>query len=73
MRVNQPVTRNERTFHPDTKLISITDIHGNIRDCNDAFVQISGFTKAELIGQPHNIVRHPEMPPAAFEVKNQHL
>lgn len=73
MRVNQPVTRNELTFHPDTKLISITDIHGNIRDCNDAFVQVSGFTKAELIGQPHNIVRHPEMPQAAFEVMWQHL
>lgn len=73
MRNNQPITQNERTFSPSTKLISVTDVHGNIKDCNDAFVDISGFTKEELIGQPHNIVRHPDMPSEAFAVMWQHL
>lgn len=63
MRNNQPVSQQERTFPASTKLISITDTQGNILDCNDAFVEISGFQREELIGQPHNIVRHPDMPP----------
>lgn len=63
MRRNMPVTNTERTFPPNQKLISNTDLNGNIRYCNDAFIEISGFTKAELVGQPHNIVRHPDMPP----------
>jgi aerotaxis receptor len=68
MRNNQPVTRQEKTFSPETKLISVTDLNGNIVDCNDEFVSISGFAKNELIGQPHNIVRHPDMPEAAFQM-----
>ena len=67
MRNNQPVTRQEKTFSTETKLISVTDLNGNIVDCNDDFVIISGFAKNELIGQPHNIVRHPDMPEAAFQ------
>ncbi|MBU1437909.1 MAG: PAS domain-containing protein, partial [Gammaproteobacteria bacterium] len=66
MRTNLPITRNEKTFSTTTKLISVTDTNGNILECNDAFVEISGYQKSELIGQPHNIVRHPEMPAAAF-------
>lgn len=73
MRNNQPITRNERTFPAATKLISVTDTHGTILECNDAFVEVSGFNKAELIGKPHNIVRHPEMPAAAFEIMWNHL
>src|SRR5690606_13318968 len=45
-----------------------TDVQGNILECNDAFVEVSGFDKVELIGQPHNLVRHPDMPPEAFKV-----
>lgn len=63
MRRNTPVTTTERTFPPEQKLISSTDLNGTIRHCNDAFIAISGFNKEELIGQPHNIVRHPDMPP----------
>ena len=48
-------------------LISKTDAKGIIRYANDDFVAISGFTRDELMGQPHNIVRHPDMPPAAFQ------
>ena len=73
MRNNSPITTSERTFSADVKLISVTDKGGKIQDCNDAFVEISGFEREELIGQPHNIVRHPQMPPLAFEVMWEHL
>lgn len=67
MRSNQPTTNQQRTFSSDLRLISVTDTNGNIIDCNEAFVEVSGFTKSELIGQPHNIVRHPDMPELAFK------
>ncbi|TYL46595.1 methyl-accepting chemotaxis protein [Marinomonas sp. IMCC 4694] len=68
MKKNLPVTTTERTFSKDVKLISVTDLQGNIIDCNAAFVDVSGYSKEELVGQPHNLVRHPDMPPAAFAV-----
>lgn len=67
MRKNLPVTQQEKMFSARTKLISVTDTKGIILDCNEDFVEVSGFTRDELIGQPHNLVRHPDMPPAAFE------
>lgn len=67
MRKNLPVSDTERKFPESQKLISSTDLKGKIQHCNDAFVEISGFTRDELIGQPHNIVRHPDMPPEAYE------
>ncbi|KIH83745.1 putative Aerotaxis receptor [Pseudomonas batumici] len=66
MRMNLPVTEHERTFPSEQRLISTTDLDSRITYCNDAFVAISGFTHEELIGQPHNLVRHPDMPPAVF-------
>ncbi|EKT4470900.1 methyl-accepting chemotaxis protein [Pseudomonas putida] len=66
MRMNLPVTEHERTFPGDQRLISTTDLDSRITYCNDAFVAISGFTYDELVGQPHNLVRHPDMPPAVF-------
>ncbi|MFJ3485902.1 methyl-accepting chemotaxis protein [Pseudomonas sp. NPDC090202] len=66
MRLNMPVTQQERTFAADERLISTTDLDSRITYCNDAFVAISGFTREELIGQPHSLVRHPDMPPSVF-------
>ncbi|MCX7173689.1 MAG: methyl-accepting chemotaxis protein [Proteobacteria bacterium] len=67
MRNNQPVTNLEYALRPGIAIISITDAKGVITECNEAFVEASGFTREELIGQAHNIVRHPDMPPAAFQ------
>ena len=67
MRNNQPVTQRERTFPAQQRLISTTDLKGQITYCNDAFVDISGFSREELLRAPHNIVRHPDVPSAVFE------
>ena len=67
MRVNQPVTRVERHLQEGAFIVSTTDLRGVITYVNEEFIRISGFTPDELIGQPHNLVRHPDMPPAAFE------
>ncbi|XPF93209.1 methyl-accepting chemotaxis protein [Colwellia sp. RE-S-Sl-9] len=58
---------NEVTFASSEQLISMTNLKGDITYVNDNFSQISGYSPKELIGQHHNIVRHPEMPKAAFE------
>lgn len=67
MKINLPVVDREVTFAKDEQLISTTDLKGVITFVNDEFVRVSGFSRAELVGQSHNIVRHPEMPPAAFQ------
>ncbi|MCC5451867.1 methyl-accepting chemotaxis protein [Rheinheimera sp. UJ51] len=66
MRKNLPVTNQRQRFALEQRLISVTDTRGVIVDCNDAFMKISGFSREELIGQPHNLVRHPDMPPEAY-------
>jgi aerotaxis receptor len=67
MRNNGPVTDRERTFDASTMLVSMTDLKGRITYANAPFVRISGFAIDELIGKAHNVVRHPDMPPEAFE------
>lgn len=62
-----PVTNNEVVMKPGTILVTRTDLKGVITFVNDAFVEISGFSREELIGSSHNIVRHPDMPVGAFE------
>ncbi len=57
---------NEVTFSKSEQLISITDLQGVITYVNDDFCRIAGFSREELIGQHHNIIRHPDMPAAAF-------
>jgi aerotaxis receptor len=66
MRNNLPVTGVEVSILDDHAIVSKTDLDGNITYVNPYFCQISGFTEAELLGQPQNIVRHPDMPRAAF-------
>ena len=66
MRTNLPVTQHECPFPSGANLVSTTDLKGRITHCNDAFVNLSGYTREELLGQPHNLVRHPDMPAEAF-------
>ncbi len=66
MRKNFPVTTTEYPIGEETLIVSRTDLKGKLTYFNDEFVKASGFDEAELAGQPHNIVRHPDMPPAAF-------
>lgn len=66
MRNNLPVTNVEIQLDEHTLIVSKTDLKGQITYINKDFLDISGFTEVELIGQPHNIVRHPEMPVEAF-------
>lgn len=67
MRMNMPVTNNEVVMKSGTILVTRTDLKGIITFANDAFVEISGYSRDELLGENHNIVRHPEMPSAVFE------
>ncbi len=66
MRNNQPVSQHEYLLPANEHLVSVTDVQGRILYANYNFVEASGFSKAELLGQPHNIVRHPDMPQEAF-------
>ena len=66
MRINEPVTQQNYAFPPGQTLVSVTDTKGRITYCNPAFVQVSGYAAHELLGQPHNMVRHPDMPEEAF-------
>ena len=67
MRRNLPVTNNELEMREDQIIVSSTDLKGKLTSVNSDFLEISGFTLDELINQPHNLVRHPDMPPAAFQ------
>ena len=67
MRKNFPITQDEVRVRADQYLISKTDLKGRITYANAAFIAISGFTREELIGKAHNLVRHPDMPPEAFQ------
>ncbi|TDF84806.1 PAS domain-containing methyl-accepting chemotaxis protein [Pseudomonas sp. H9] len=66
MKTNLPVTQQEVIFQNEQRLISATDLQGNLTYCNDELVAISGFSREELMGSAHNIVRHPDMPEAVF-------
>ncbi len=66
MRRNEPVTGKERNYPDHYHLISTTDLKGKITAANEDFVEVAGFDIDELIGQPHNMIRHPDMPPEAF-------
>ena len=67
MKNNQPVTQQEREFKAGQILASRTDLKGITTYANQAFIEISGFSEDELVGRNHNVVRHPDMPPEAFQ------
>jgi methyl-accepting chemotaxis protein/aerotaxis receptor len=66
MRNNQPVSDQEYVLTESQAPISRTDLNGNITFVNADFIETSGYSEEELVGQPHNLVRHPSMPSAAF-------
>ncbi|MFQ1638222.1 PAS domain-containing methyl-accepting chemotaxis protein [Aeromonas veronii] len=66
MRVNQPVTQRERLYPDHQSLISTTDLESRITYANEEFCEIAGFQLDELVGEHHNLVRHPDMPKQAF-------
>jgi aerotaxis receptor len=66
LKTNLPVTQREFSFPAEQRLISATDLKGNITYCNDEFVAVSGFSREALLGSAHNIVRHPDMPESVY-------
>ncbi|MFT4116291.1 methyl-accepting chemotaxis protein [Bradyrhizobium sp.] len=67
MRKNLPVTDTEYPVGDQTLIVSRTDLKGKIAYFNEDFAAAAGFTSEELKGQPHNMIRHPDMPPEAFQ------
>lgn len=62
-----PITNQERTMRDGTTIISITDLKGKITYANQEFLDIAGYTEEEIVGKPHNIVRHPDIPRSVFK------
>jgi len=73
MKINMPVNDTEINYPSHYNILSTTNLKGAITYCNDDFIEVSGFTEEELIGNNHNMVRHPDMPPAAFGDLWSHL
>ena len=66
MKINQPVTNIETQLPEGEFIYSSTDLKGVIVEANEAFAKVSNYTREEMIGQSHNLVRHPDMPQEAF-------
>jgi aerotaxis receptor len=66
MRTNLPVSQLEYPFPRGRSLVSVTDLKGRITYCNASFSETCGLARHELLGHPHNVVRHPDMPEEAF-------
>ncbi len=67
-RPNQKPTGRTITFGDDELIVSKTDLRGVITYANDVFVRVSGYSVTELLGAPHNILRHPDMPACVFQL-----
>lgn len=61
-------TQREIVMRDDAFIVSKTDVKGRLTYCNPIFIEFSGYSEAELLGQQHNIVRHPDMPRAVFKL-----
>jgi len=66
MKINHPITNVEKTFGEEQELVSTTNLKGAITYANKEFIDICGFSNDELLNKNHNVVRHPDVPPAAF-------
>ncbi|MGZ5208449.1 MAG: PAS domain-containing protein [Sulfuricurvum sp.] len=64
--MERPVAVDEEYFFEGRAIVSETDLEGVITFANRKFCEISGYSAEELVGEPHNIIRHPDMPKAAF-------
>ena len=67
------LTNHERTFSADEIIVSKTDLKGRITYVNDIFLEVSGYSEAEAMGQPHSLVRHPDTPRCLFKLLWDHL
>ncbi|HEC30184.1 MAG TPA: PAS domain-containing methyl-accepting chemotaxis protein [Gammaproteobacteria bacterium] len=68
MKINRPVTGREIDYSDGIEITSITDMKGIITSANHDFIHLSGYSWEELEGKNHNIIRHPDMPPEAFNM-----
>jgi len=66
MRRNTPVTQNEYLLNDGSTLMSTTNTQSHITYANSAFIEASGYKEEHLLGEPHNVIRHPDMPAEAF-------
>lgn len=65
MRIDLPVTSREYAPPADATLVPTTDLKGRITTCNPSFIDVSGYRRDERLGQPRNLIRHPDMPAEA--------
>jgi len=71
---DRPIPINEEIKIPDDQvLISVTNPKGIITEANDIFVQVAGYSKEELVGSSHNVIRHPDMPKTMFKIVWDHI
>lgn len=61
-------TGAERTFGADEVIVTKTDLKGVITYANDVFLRVSAFPESEILGKPHNVIRHPDMPRGVFKL-----
>ncbi len=67
--MSKPIPLNEEIeLDPKRYIVSETDEKGKITFCNDYFMEVAGYSKEELIGKPHSIIRHPDMPRVVFKL-----
>lgn len=66
--MEQKLTGQERFFSEDEIIVSKTDPKGRVTYANEIFLKVAGFTEAEILGQPHSIIRHPDMPRSVFKL-----
>jgi len=62
------LTGHECTFHEDDIIVSKTDLKGIISYANQVFLDVAGYTEQEVLGKPHNLIRHPDMPKCVFKL-----